>query len=84
MEDDDTPLMHFYTACYDGNLEDAKRIVEEDERRRAAGGEPEDELLRVDAEVQGGTAFAAAVQKCVARARTRRARARAPRAARAR
>lgn len=41
-----------YTACYDGKLEEVKRIVEEDN----------DETLDVNAEIHGGTAFAAAVQ----------------------
>mmetsp|Transcript_747 Transcript_747/g.954 ORF Transcript_747/g.954 Transcript_747/m.954 type:complete len:84 (+) Transcript_747:44-295(+) len=41
-----------YTACYDGKLEEVKRLVEE----------PTDEPLDVNAEIHGGTAFAAAVQ----------------------
>lgn len=41
-----------YTACYDGKLEEVKRIVEAED----------EEALDVNAEIHGGTAFAAAVQ----------------------
>ena len=45
-----------YTACYDGKLDEVKRIVAE------AADEGADEPLDVNAEIHGGTAFAAAVQ----------------------
>ena len=61
-EDDEpeTLSLAFYTACYDGNLAEVKRLVADDDLRRqgsadgggnAAGGETEDEELQIDAEV---------------------------------
>jgi len=44
--------LKIYTACYDGKLDEVKRIVEE----------PVADPLDVNAEIHGGTAFAAAVQ----------------------
>ena len=41
-----------YTACYDGKLEEVKRVV----------NQPNQPKLDVNAEIHGGTAFAAAVQ----------------------
>ena len=41
-----------YTACYDGKLEEVKRVV----------NQPNQPPLDVNAEIHGGTAFAAAVQ----------------------
>ena len=46
----DEKALRFYTACFDGNLDEVQRIVQ---------GNPDLELNRV---VHGGTAFAAAVQ----------------------
>ena len=46
----DEKALRFYTACFDGNLDEVQRIVQ---------GNPDLELNRV---IHGGTAFAAAVQ----------------------
>ena len=50
VERSDEQALKFYTACFDGNLEEVQRIVKET---------PNLELNRV---IHGGTAFAAAVQ----------------------
>ena len=46
----DEKALRFYTACFDGNLDEVQRIVQ---------GNPDLELNRV---IHGGTAFTAAVQ----------------------
>ena len=56
----DEQALKFYTACFDGNLEEVQRIVKET---------PNLELNRV---IHGGTAFAAAVQNSHLDARERR------------
>jgi len=60
VERSDEQALKFYTACFDGNLEEVQRIVKET---------PNLELNRV---IHGGTAFAAAVQNSHLDARGRR------------
>ena len=60
VERSDEQALKFYTACFDGNLEEVQRIVKET---------PNLELNRV---IHGGTAFAAAVQNSHLDARERR------------